>query len=95
MVKKWLRRIRGAIGMALTWAAGGWLVGGLIELIYNLVPGFPLGPLVDIWPAVLALVGFVAGGVSATVIAIAGGRRRFDELSLPGFGAWGAWAVCC
>ena len=50
----WLRRIRGALGMSLVWAAGGFGVGGLIELIYNLWPGFPLGPLFDIWPAVLA-----------------------------------------
>lgn len=89
-MKGFLRRIRGALGMGMIWAAGGWLVGGLIELIYNIVPGFPLGPLVDIWPMALAVVGFVAGGTAATVIAIAGRKRRFDELSLPGFTAWGA-----
>ena len=89
-MKGFLRRIRGLLGMALTSAAGGALVGGVIELIYNLWPGFPLGPLVDMWPMALALVGFVAGGAAATVIAIAGRHRRFDELSLPGFAAWGA-----
>jgi hypothetical protein len=88
-MKKWLRRIRGAVGMGLTWAVGGAVVGFGIEMIYNVWPN-PLGSLVDIWPAALAYPAFVGGVVFSTVLGIAGRRRRFDELSLPRFAAWGA-----
>ena len=88
-MKKWLRRIRGAVGMGLTWAVGWALVGFGIEVIHNVWPN-PLGSLVDIWPAALAYPAFLGGLVFSTVLGIAGRRRRFDELSLPRFAAWGA-----
>ncbi len=88
-MKKWLRRVRGAVGIGLTWALGGALVGMGIELIHNVWPN-PLGSLVDIWPAALALPAFLGGLVFSAVLGIAGRRRRFDELSLPRFAAWGA-----
>lgn len=88
-MKKWLRGVRGAIGMGLTWAVGGALVGFGIELIHNIWPN-PLGSLVDIWPAALAYPAFLGGLVFSTVLGIAGRRRRFDELSLPRFAVWGA-----
>jgi len=88
-MKKWLRRIRGAIGIGLTWAVGGALVGMGIELIHNIWPN-PLGSLVDIWPAALAYPAFLGGLVFSAVLGIAGRRRRFDELSLPRFASWGA-----
>ena len=46
--------------------------------------------LVDAWPTALAIPGFLGGAVFSAVLRIAEGRRRFDELSLPRFGAWGA-----
>ncbi len=53
-MKKWLRRVRGAVRMGLIWAVGWGLVGFLIELIQEFVPGWN-GALVDIWPVALAL----------------------------------------
>ncbi len=88
-MSSWLRRIRAAVGMGLTWAAGWALVGFGIEVIHNVWPN-PLGSLVDIWPAALAYPAFLGGLVFSTVLGIAGRRRRFDELSLPRFAAWGA-----
>lgn len=38
----------------------------------------------------LAIPGFIGGALFSTVLGIAGRRRRFDELSLPRFAAWGA-----
>lgn len=81
----WLRRLRGAFGMALTWAAGGAFLGGLIEMFVD-----PTGAVVDVWIPVLAYPGFVAGAVFSVVLGVAGRRRSFDELSLPRFAAWGA-----
>ncbi|MEJ2206137.1 MAG: hypothetical protein P8170_18735, partial [Gemmatimonadota bacterium] len=86
---KWLRRIRGAVGMGLTWAVAGFLAGIGIELIHNIWPN-PLGSLVDIWPAALAYPGFFGGIAFSAVLGIAGRRRRFDQLSLPGVAVWGA-----
>ena len=64
-MKKWLRRIRGAVGMGLTWAVGWFLVGFAIEMIHNAWPN-PLGSLVDIWPAALALPAFIGGVIFST-----------------------------
>lgn len=88
-MRRWLRRIRGALGMAVTWAVGGALVGFGIELIHNIWPN-PIGSLVDIWPAVLAYPAFFGGLAFSAVLGIAARRRRFDELSLPRFAAFGA-----
>lgn len=89
-MRKWWRRVRGAVGMGLTWALGWGFVGGLIELVWNLWPGFPLGPLVDMWPQALAIPGFLCGVGFSVVLRVAEGRRRFEELSLPRFTGWGA-----
>ncbi len=88
-MKKWMRQIRGAVRMGLTWAVGGFLVGFGIEMIHNVWPT-PFGSIVDIWPAALGYPAFFGGVVFSTVLGIAGRRRRFDELSIPRFAAWGA-----
>ena len=59
-LKKWLRRIRGAVGLGLTWAVGWGLVGFGIEIIHNIWPN-PLGSAVDVWPAALAYPAFLGG----------------------------------
>ena len=91
-MQQWLRRIRGATGMGLAWAAGfGAGVGGLIELIDNVLPvAHPLTRLVDMWPQTLAIPGFLGGVLFAALLAIAANGRRFGELSLPRVAAVGA-----
>ncbi len=77
-MKKWLKRIRGVIGMGLTWAAA-WFVLTI--------------PTVVFWigmPVMFAVQGFIGGVIFSTVLWIAEGRRRFDEMSLPRFAAGGA-----
>lgn len=85
----WLRRIRAAVGMGITWAVGWAMLGFGIELVHNIWPN-PVGALVDIWPAALALPAFFGGLAFSAVLGIAGRRRRFDQLSLPRFATWGA-----
>ena len=87
VLKKWLRRILGAVGMSLTWAAGWGIVGVLIGMFVD-----PDGSMDEMWVAVGAYPGFLGGVVFSAVLGIAEGRRRFDELSLSRFGAWGAVA---
>lgn len=87
-MRKWLRRIRGAVVVGLTWAVAWGVIGGAVmELIVD-----PHGRIADIWPMVLGIPGFFGGLLFALVFSIAERRRRFEELSLPRFGAWGAIA---
>ena len=92
-MRHWLRRIRGVLGMALVWAVGGLGIGGLIELLDNVLPGgLAMASAVDMWPQTLAILAFRRGVVFAIVLGIAKGRRRFEEFSLAQFAAWGAVA---
>jgi hypothetical protein len=85
-MRKWLRRIRGAVGMGVAWAVAWAIVGGgVMEGIVD-----PDGKILDMWPQTLAIPGFFGGVVFSMVLSIAEGRRRFDELSLPRVGALGA-----
>jgi hypothetical protein len=85
-MRKWLRRIRGAIGMGLTWAVA-WFGAGLTLL---LVVG--VGAADVPFPLFFALLGFLAGVTFSGVLVIVEGRRRFDQMSLPRFAAWGGVA---
>lgn len=92
-MKNGLRPIRGTLGMGLTWAAGWALAGVMIGVASILLPGLPWDVFFEVFDAplpALAVPGFVGGVLFSTVLGIAGRRRRFDELSLPRFAAWGA-----
>jgi hypothetical protein len=80
---KWLRRIRGAIGIGFTWAVAWSLVG--------LVPRWLFGFNTDApFPIIFGVLGFIAGLIFSGLLMLTEGRRGFDELSLPRFAAWGA-----
>ena len=90
-----LRRIRGAVGMGLTWALGWALAGVLIGVSSVLLPGLPWDAFFRVFDAplpALAVPGFIGGVIFSTVLGIAGRGRRFRELSLSRFTAWGAVA---
>ena len=89
-MKKWLQRIRGAVGMGLTWAVAWFAVPATIGLIGRIL-GIPIlaagvGGLALGW----AQIGFVGGTLFSVMLGIAGRRRRFDEMSLPRFARLGA-----
>ena len=86
-MKKWLRRIRGAIGMGLTWAAAWGTAGMIVMLGFLLRTGSrPDAP----FPLMFGVFGFVAGVIFSGVLGLVEGRRRFDQMSLSRFAAWGA-----
>lgn len=92
-MRNWLRRIRGAIGMGLTWAVGWALTGLAIGVASIALPFLPWHLFFDVFDAPLpamAVPGFFGGIFYSIVLGIAGRRRRFDELSLPRVAAWGA-----
>ncbi len=82
-MKKWLRRIRGAIGIGLTWAVA-WFGAGIALL---LVVG--VGAADVPFPIFFGLLGFLAGVTFSGVLGIVEARRRFDQMSLRRFAAWG------
>ncbi|MGD2069136.1 MAG: hypothetical protein PVI57_10725 [Gemmatimonadota bacterium] len=83
-MKTWLRRIRGAIGMGLTWAVA-WFAAGIILL---LVAG--VGAADVPFPLLFGAFGFLAGAVFSGVLGLVEGRRRFDQMSISRFAGWGA-----
>src|SRR5262245_36331187 len=82
-MRKWPRRIRGAIGMGFTWSAACFGVGLVPRWVFGINTDVPI-------PLVLGVFGFLAGVIFSALLALTEGRRRFDQLSLPRFAAWGA-----
>lgn len=57
-MRKWLQRIRGAIGIGVTWAAGWAPVGAVTGLIAGLVlGGVPLGGIATNYAAMFGVMG--------------------------------------
>lgn len=83
-MQKWLRGIRGAIGMGFSWAAA-WFVVGLVP---RWVFGFNNGDLP--YPLVFGALGFIAGVTFSGLLVLTESRRRFDQMSLARFAGWGA-----
>ncbi len=88
---KWTKRIRAAIAVGLTWGAAWFGAGMLLLLVVGLhaadVP----------FPLFFGLLGFLSGAAFSGVLGVLGRRRRFEEMSLPGFaaaGALGGLVVC-
>ena len=90
-MKDWLRRVRGALGMGLTWAIGwapiGAALGSALWVIFD--PPFALTQIVVANATSLGVLGFIGGTMFSTVLRLAEGSRRFDELTLPRFAALG------
>lgn len=83
-MERWVRRIRGAVGVGLSWAAA-WFGAGMILLVI-------VGPdAADVpFPLGFGLLGFLAGMTFSGILGLAEGRRTFQEMSLPRFALWGA-----
>ena len=89
-MKKWLQRMRGALGIGMTWAAGWAPVGAITGLVTGTLLGFPLGTVIVNYAVTFGVLGFIGGGLFSTVLGLAEGRRSFEELSLPRSIMWGA-----
>lgn len=82
-MQTWTRRIRGAIGMGLTWAFA-WSIAGLIpRWILGFNPDAP-------FPIIFGVLGFLAGVTFSAILVFAERRRNLDQVSLPRFATWGA-----
>ena len=84
-----LRKLRGALGTALTWAVA-WPVGGFALGIFLYVEGFsqvPLWMFVPLLALSMGLYGLVGGALFSAALATVHGRRTLSELK-PGWVAW-------
>ena len=82
-MRKLLRRVRGAIGMGLTWAVAWGGAGVVMAVITRFNADVP-------FPLFFALLGFIAGVIFSLFLTLTAGRRSFDQMSLPRFATWGA-----
>ena len=83
MRSKWMRRVRGALGMGLVWAFA-WAAAGLgPRLVFGFNPDAP-------FPIIFGVLGFIAGVTFSALLVLADGRRSFDQTSLPRFAGLGA-----
>lgn len=77
-----LRRVRGAIGMGLTWAAAWSAVG--------LVPRWVFGFNADApFPLIFGVLGFFAGVIFSGVLMLTERSHSFDQMKLSRFAGWG------
>lgn len=85
-MKTWLRKLRGAIGLGLTWGLS-WFAAGMVLLLI-------VGPdAADVpFPMGFGLLGFLAGVTFSGILGLVAGRRRFEELSVTQFAIWGGGA---
>jgi hypothetical protein len=82
-MRKWLRRIRGAIGMGFTWAAAWSAVGFVPRWVFGINADLP-------FPLLFGGLGFIAGVMFSGLLVLTESRRRLDQMSLPRFAGWGA-----
>jgi hypothetical protein len=87
-VKRFFRRIRGALGMGLMWGLA-WFGAGMIFMVAALLLTGSTGADVP-YPLGFGALGFVAGVTFSGFLSLFEGRRRFDQMSLPRFAGWGA-----
>jgi hypothetical protein len=89
----WVKRVRGVVGMGVTWAVG-WAVGGLcIGVSSLLLPWLPWNVFFELFDAplpALAVPGFFAGLLFAGVFSVAARGTPLTAISLPRMTAWGA-----
>ena len=81
-MKKWGRRIRGAIGMGLAWAAAGFGAGILLARVPGFYSDLPFA-------LIFAPLGFISGIIFSGILMVMG-RRGIDRMPLSRFASWGA-----
>lgn len=82
-MKQWGRRIRGALVMGVIWAAAWAAVGWVPRWVFGIDSDLP-------FPFLFGALGFISGVTFSALLVLSEGRRRFEQMSLARFAAWGA-----
>lgn len=82
-MKQRLNPIRGAIGIALTWAFAWVLAAAVLARLPGVDSDLPL-------PYIFAPLGFATGAIFSGLLIATERRRPFDQLSVARFAMWGA-----
>ena len=82
-MSKWMRRIRGGIGIGLLWGTA-WFGAGMVLL---LIVGLDAADVP--FPLFFGLLGFIAGLAFSGILGAVERRRSFDQMSIPRFAALG------
>ena len=83
-MNRWVKRIRAAVGVGLTWGAA-WFGAGMILL---LIVGLHAADVP--FPLFFGLLGFLAGATFSGILGLLARGRTFDQMSLPRFVVGGA-----
>ena len=82
-MQKWLRRIRGPIGMGVTWGVVWGAAGAIPRWVFGINTDLPI-------PLLFGVLGFISGVTFSAILVLTEGRRRFDQMSVARFAGWGA-----
>lgn len=77
-----MQRVRGAVGMGLTWAFVWSAAGAVPRWLFGFNTDAPL-------PLIFGVLGFIAGILFFGILTVIEGRRSFEQMSLPRFAVWG------
>ena len=68
-MRKWMRHIRGAIGMGVAWAAALFVVGFVPRWVFGFNADLP-------FPILFGALGFIAGVIFSGLLVLTEGRRK-------------------
>ena len=87
-----LRKLRGMLGVGLTWSIGWVIVMLIIGSIIGVVDPDSIDPGEEPWrmAGIIGAAGFFSGAVFAAILSSAERRRSIRDLSLPRAALWGA-----
>lgn len=80
-MRRWLRRLRGALGIGTLWGVAGTVVGVVGGAIGGLLLGLPVGYLMPVFGLYAGSTGFLLGSGFSLILAVQGERGALGELS--------------
>jgi hypothetical protein len=91
-MKRWVRRLRGILGIGVLWSFTGGILGVLAGGAASLLVGLPFIPAILVFGASGCGAGLVLGAAFASLLTLAEGRRSLEELSTARAALWGGLA---